>query len=84
MGATASFREGEDSDCLVATANRAGKQLPIGATPPVEYANLRIGAYQQVVSGVGASNGLAVLCDANDVRTMVVHALIRTLFRKQR
>ena len=30
------------------------------------------------LSGVGASNGLAVICNSKDVRTMVIHALIRT------
>ena len=64
--------------------DRSGKQVPVGAMPSTEYANVRVGPYQQVVSGVGASNGLAVICDSNDVRTMVIHALIRTRYRKKR
>ena len=64
--------------------DRSGKQVPVGAMPSAEYANVRVGPYQQVVSGVGASNGLAVICDSKDVRTMVIHALIRTRYRKER
>jgi excisionase family DNA binding protein len=64
--------------------DHSGKQVPVGVGPPAEYANVRVGPYQQVVSGIGASNGLAVICDPNDVRTMVIHALIRTRYRKER
>jgi excisionase family DNA binding protein len=64
--------------------DRSGKQVPVGAAPPAEYANVRVGPYQQVVVGVGASNGLAVICNADDVRTMVIHALIRYQYRKER
>ena len=64
--------------------DRSGKQVPVGAIPSTEYANVRLGPYQQVVSGVGASNGLAVICDSKDVRTMVIHALIRIRYRKER
>jgi excisionase family DNA binding protein len=64
--------------------DRSGKQVPVGAQLPAEYANLRVGPYQQVVVGPGASNGLAVICDSNDIRTMVIHALIRYQYRKDR
>jgi excisionase family DNA binding protein len=64
--------------------DRSGKQVPVGVAPPAEYANVRVGPYQQVVSGVGASNGLAVVCNSEDIRTMVIHALIRTRYRKER
>jgi len=64
--------------------DRSGRQVPVGAQLPPEYANLRVGPYQQVVVGLGASNGLAVICESDDVRTMVIHALIRYQYRKDR
>jgi excisionase family DNA binding protein len=64
--------------------DRSGKQVPVGAQLPPEYANLRVGPYQQVVVGPGASNGLAVICESDDIRTMVIHALIRYQYRKDR
>jgi excisionase family DNA binding protein len=64
--------------------DRRGKQLPAGATVPPEYADLTVGSYREVVNGRGASNGLAVLCDADDVRTMVQHGLIRYRYRQER
>jgi excisionase family DNA binding protein len=64
--------------------DRNGKQLPVGAAIPKEYARLRTGAYRDVVNGPGASNGLAVICDAADYSTMVTHALIRYKYRQER
>lgn len=64
--------------------DRTGKQLPVGAPVPPEYADLKVGPYQDVVVGPGASNGLAVICDAGDLQTMVKHALIRYRFREER
>ncbi len=64
--------------------DRSGKQLPVGITPPPEYANLRVGPYQDVVIGRGASNGLAVICSPDDFRTMTRHALIRYRYREER
>lgn len=64
--------------------DRNGKQLPVGATVPLEYQNLPVGAYRDVVIGPGASNGLAVICDAHDLEIMVKHALIRYQYRKDR
>lgn len=64
--------------------DRRGKQLPVGAAVPTEYDGLRTGAYRDVVTGPGASNGLAVICDSADLQTMVRHALIRYKYRKER
>lgn len=64
--------------------DRSGKQLPVGALVPPEYANLRVGPYQDVVVGPGASNGLAVICNPDDFPTMVRHALIRCRYREER
>jgi hypothetical protein len=64
--------------------DRSGKQLPAGVTPLPEYANLRVGPYQDVVVGPGASNGLAVICGPDDFQTMARHALIRYRYREER
>jgi excisionase family DNA binding protein len=64
--------------------DRNGKQLPVGATLPPEYKDLPTGAYNDVVQGPRASNGVAVICDSHDFVTMVRHALIRFRFRKAR
>ncbi len=64
--------------------DRDGKQLPVGATLPPEYNGVPVGPYRDVVQGIGASNGLAVVCDESDIEAMVKHALIRYLFRKDR
>lgn len=64
--------------------DRQGKQVPVGAAPPAEYASLPTGPYQQVVSGPGASNGLAVICNSDDLDVMVQHALIRYTYRQER
>jgi hypothetical protein len=64
--------------------DRAGKQLPVGGTVPPEYKGMPIGPYRDVVEGNGSSNGLAVICDQRDFRTMALHALIRYKFRKDR
>jgi hypothetical protein len=64
--------------------DRSGKQVPVGAVPPAEYANVRVGPYQDVVVGPGASNGLAVICNSDAIQTMVLHALIRYRYRKER
>ena len=64
--------------------DRNGKQLPVGATPPLEYQSLPVAPYSEVVVGAGASNGLAVVCDSQDLDTMVKHALIRYRFREER
>ncbi len=47
--------------------DRNGKQLPIGATLPPEYKELPVGAYNEVVKGPRASNGVAVVCESQDV-----------------
>jgi hypothetical protein len=64
--------------------DRSGKQVPVGATPPAEYANVTVGAYRDVVVGPRASNGLAVICNSDDVQKMVLHALIRYRYREGR
>jgi excisionase family DNA binding protein len=64
--------------------NRSGKQLPIGATLPPEYKDLPVGPYNEIVKGPRASNGVAVVCESQDVTTMVKHALIRQRFRETR
>jgi hypothetical protein len=64
--------------------DRNGKQLPVGATLPPEYQGLPVGPYRDVVVGPGASNGLAVICEAPDIDSMVKHALIRYQYRKDR
>jgi Helix-turn-helix domain len=64
--------------------DRKGKQLPVGATLPPEYRSLPVKPYRDVVKGPGASNGLAVVCTADDAGTMVKHALIRYRFRQER
>jgi len=64
--------------------DRSGKQVPAGVAPPAEYASVRVGPYQDVVIGRGAANGLAVICDSDDIESMVRHALIRYRYRKER
>jgi hypothetical protein len=64
--------------------DRNGKQLPVGATLPPEYQGLPVAPYSEVVVGAGASNGLAVVCESNDIHTMIKHALIRYRFREER
>jgi hypothetical protein len=64
--------------------DRSGKQVPVGVVPPAEYANVRVGPYQDVVVGPGASNGLAVISNSDDIQTMVLHGLIRYRYRKER
>jgi excisionase family DNA binding protein len=64
--------------------DRNGKQLPVGASLPAEYRSLNVGPYRSVVDGPGSANGLAVICDADDLDAMVRHALIRYQFRKER
>ncbi len=64
--------------------DRSGKQVPVGVVPPAEYANVRIGPYQDVVVGPGASNGLAVISNSDDIQTMVLHGLIRYRYRQER
>jgi hypothetical protein len=64
--------------------DRGGKQLPAGAAVPPEYEGLPIGSYREVVDGPGASNGMAVVCQASDFETMVKHALIRCKYRDER
>jgi hypothetical protein len=64
--------------------DRARKQVPVGVPVPAEYTNLKVGPYQGVVVGPGASNGLGVICDSDDIQTMVRHALIRYRYREER
>ena len=64
--------------------DRSGKQVLVRAGLPPEYSHLNVGPYQDVVVGRGTSNGLAVICRADDVNTMVRHALIRYRFREER
>lgn len=64
--------------------DRNGKQLPVGGTLPPEYQDLPVEPYRHVVIGPGASNGMAVACGAQDLATMVKHALIRYRYREDR
>ncbi len=64
--------------------DRSGKQVPKGVAPPAEYAKVRVGPYHDVVVGPSASNGLAVICNFDDIETMVRHALIRYRYREER
>jgi len=64
--------------------DRSGKQVPVGVAPPAEYGSVRVGPYQDVVVGPGAANGLAVICDSDDLETMVRHALVRYRYREER
>jgi excisionase family DNA binding protein len=64
--------------------DRSGKQVPVGATLPPEYQGLQVAPYRTVVVGPGASSCVAVVCAANDLDTMVKHALIRCRFREER
>ena len=64
--------------------DRSGRRLPVGAMAPPEYTNVRVGSYRDVVVGPGAPNGLAVICDPDDVGTMVRHGLIRYRYREER
>jgi hypothetical protein len=64
--------------------NRDGKHLPVGATLPPEYRGLPVAPYRDIVTGPGASNGLAVMSRPDDFETMIRHALIRYHFRQDR
>lgn len=77
---------GTDKNGMMASIikDRSGKQLPVGAAVPPEYANLTVGPYQDVVVGPSAPTGLAVICSADDLQTMVRHALIRYRYREER
>ncbi len=75
----------EPSDLMASIIrDRSGKQLPVGATLPPEYAAMNVGPYREVVDGPGAANGLAVICEASDKEAMIKHALIRYRFREER
>lgn len=76
--------ENRDGRMASIIRDRNGKQIPVGATVPAEYQHLPVGPYSNVVTGSGASTGLAVICDADDVDTMIKHALIRYQFREER
>ncbi|MFB3915760.1 MAG: helix-turn-helix domain-containing protein [Terriglobales bacterium] len=87
--ATVEFAGADDNltdSSLIASVikDRSGKQLPAGAAVPPEYQGLPIGSYREVVDGPGASNGMAVVCQASDFETMVKHALIRYTYRAER
>lgn len=74
-----------DSSLLASVIkDRNRKQLPVGASAPPEYQGVPIGQYRDVVDGPGASNGMAVVCQASDFETMVKHALIRSKYREER
>ena len=64
--------------------DRNGKQLPVGASVPAEYQGMPVGRYRDIVDGRGASNGIAIVCQASDFETMVNHALIRYKYRDER
>lgn len=64
--------------------DRSGKQVPVRAVPPLEYAEMPVRPYREIVDGPGARNGLAVICNSDDLPTMVRHALIRSTYRQER
>lgn len=76
--------EAGDGEMASIIKDRKRKQMPVGATLPPEYLGVPVKPYRDVVTGPGASNGLAVVCAANDAPTMVNHALIRYRFRQER
>lgn len=59
-----------------------GKQIPVGGRVPLEYLDMKIGAYRESVDGPRASANLGVICKADDFTTMVKHALIRTQYNE--
>jgi hypothetical protein len=75
---------GPDDQMVSIIRDRNGKQVPIGATIPAEYLEMTVEPYRAVVIGPGATNGSAIICNANDIESMVKHALIRYRFRKER
>lgn len=79
-----SANEAGDGKMASIIKDRSGKQLPVGGTIPPEYHGLPVKPYHEVVVGPGASNGLAVVCAEQDLVTMVRHAVIRYLFRRER
>ncbi len=64
--------------------DRAGKQLPVGANVPQEYAGLPVAPYKDVVAGPGAANCMAVICEHDEIEIMVRHALIRFRYRQEK
>jgi len=73
-----------DSKMASIIRDRGGKQIPVGAEVPPEYAGKQIGPYRSIVDGRGARNGIAVICESRDLQAMVEHAVIRYRFRDER
>lgn len=80
----ASAEVGPGSKMASIIRDRKGKQLPPGADVPPEYEGKAIGPYRSVVDGPGARNGIAVICESQDLRTMVEHGVIRYRYRDER
>ena len=64
--------------------DRHGKHIPDGPSIPPEYQGFPTALYNTIVIGAGAATGLAVVCDDDDIDTMVKHALIRYRYREER
>ena len=60
---------------------RDNKQILNRADLPPEYAEFRVAAYNSMVTGKHARNGLAVVAAKVDLDTMARHAMIRLTFK---
>jgi excisionase family DNA binding protein len=76
---TVEFVGSDDSRIVAGTIKPDGnsqRHLRNGEPLPPAYASLDTRPYNEIVCGPHASHGIAVVCDADDYNTMVLHAVI--------
>lgn len=59
------------------------RQVPVGGRLPPEYSAMNTAKFSEYVKGPRASTNTAVICSADDLETMVKHALIRTRYLEE-
>ena len=75
-----SFRTADDRRAgLMVSVIKIGdrKQLRPGDPIPPEYSNFRVESFRTHIDELHASKNMAVVCPADDLKTMAAHALIR-------
>lgn len=65
------------SNLMASIIKISGKQVKPVLGTPNSYRHLKVRPYNDFVVGKYASSNLAVVCDRNDTKTMLEHALIR-------
>jgi excisionase family DNA binding protein len=82
---TAEFAGDDDSRLVAGVIKPDGyshRHLRNGEPLPPAYASVDTRPYNEIVCGPHASHGIAVVCAADDYKTMVRHALIRWTVKK--